>query len=202
MKTRRTQWFMLVCLIAVGLTVAVMQVAFAQYGPPAGRRGGQGPKRPLHKWRQITEAVCVIHATQGNTAKGVVRFSVVDQQVRIVADIEGLPPNTKHGFHIHEYGDCSAPDGNSAGGHYNPQDAPHGLPPAAERHAGDLGNLEADADGKAHYELTVDNIMIAGPHNPVLGRSIIIHGKEDDGGQPTGNAGPRIGYGVIGIAKP
>ncbi|MCP5412982.1 MAG: superoxide dismutase family protein, partial [Alphaproteobacteria bacterium] len=69
------------------------------------------------------------------------------------------------------------------------------------RHAGDLGNLTADATGKATYEIVVDNISIAGPHNPILGRGVIIHAKPDDGGQPVGNAGGRIACGVIGVAK-
>lgn len=200
-ESKGRRLFLLAVLVVAGLSIAVMQISFAQYGPAGEGRGIEQAGQALKKLRHITHAVCVIHPTEGHTAKGVVRFTANGDKVHIVAEIQGLSPNAKHGFHIHQYGDCSALDGKSAGGHYNPTGTPHGLPPAAERHAGDLGNLQADAHGTAHYELTVDNIMIAGPHNPVLGRAIIIHGKEDDGGQPTGNAGPRIGCGVIGIAK-
>ncbi len=154
-----------------------------------------------HAWHKIQEAVCVVHPTQGNTAKGVVRFAREGRAVKVVADIEGLTPNAQHAIHIHRYGDCTAPDGKSAGGHYNPKGVGHALPDHNPRHAGDLGNLQADAQGKAHYELTVDNIMIVGPHHPILGRAVIVHAKPDDGGQPTGNAGARIGCGVIGIAN-
>ncbi len=63
--------------------------------------------------------------------------------------------------------------------------------------------MSTDGDGKAHYELTVDNITINGSRNPILGYGMVIHGGEDDlTSQPTGAAGPRIGVGVIGVAKP
>lgn len=153
------------------------------------------------KWRAIREAVCVLHPTQGNTAKGVVRFIQSGPKVKVVADIEGLSPNGTHAIHIHQYGDCSLPNGKSAGGHYNPEKNPHALPGVDQRHAGDLGNLIANSQGKAHYEMTMDNICVVGHHNPILGRGVIVHAKEDDGGQPTGNAGSRIACGVIGIAN-
>ncbi len=151
----------------------------------------------------VTELVCVVNPTAGNTCKGVVRFTAVADGVRVVADLEGLTPNQKHGFHIHEYGDCTSADGESAGGHYNPEKHPHGDPAKDEnRHAGDLGNVQADGSGKAHHDVTIRNVTLAGDRNPIVGRSVIVHAKPDDFGQPTGNAGPRIGCGVIGIAKP
>jgi Cu-Zn family superoxide dismutase len=105
-------------------------------------------------------------------------------------------------MHIHQWGDITGMDGKTTGGHYNPKSHDHGLPEKHLRHAGDLGNLQADASGKAKYELTVDNLSIAGSKNPIVGRGVIIHAKKDDGGQPTGNAGARIAQGVIGIRKP
>jgi Cu-Zn family superoxide dismutase len=148
------------------------------------------------------QAVAVLHATAGQHCHGVVRFTQDGESVKVVADLEGLTPGQKHAFHIHQYGDCSAPDGMSAGGHYNPQGHQHGLPDAENRHAGDLGNVQADDQGKAHYEITVNNISISGQKNPIVGRAVIVHAKPDDGGQPVGNAGSRIGCGVIGIANP
>ena len=149
---------------------------------------------------ELAKAVCVVHPTEGNACKGVVTFSAEGGKVKIVAELEGLSAGAKHAIHIHEFGDATAKDGASAGGHYNPEGHSHALPETAERHAGDLGNLTADAEGKAKYELVVDNITLNGAKNPILGRSIIVHAKVDDGGQPSGNAGPRIGCGVIGIA--
>jgi len=150
---------------------------------------------------QIKQAVVVLHPTQGNKAEGTVRFTQDGNSVKVVAHVEGLTAGQKHAIHIHEFGDCSAPDGASAGSHYNPDKHEHGLPGKDQRHAGDLGNLQADASGKAHLELTVHNITIAGNKNPILGRAVIVHAKPDDGGQPVGNAGGRIACGVIGTAN-
>ncbi len=149
-----------------------------------------------------TTAVAVLHPTKGNQTTGVVHFqSEAGGKVRVIATVEGLAPNSVHAIHIHEFGDCTAPDATSAGGHYNPEGHPHALPDKKERHAGDLGNLRADAQGKAMLDLTVDNITINGSKNPVAGRGVIVHEKMDDGSQPVGNAGGRISCGVIGLAK-
>lgn len=150
---------------------------------------------------QIKQAVAVLHATQGSKAHGTVRFTQEGNSVKVVAHVEGLSPGQKHAIHIHEFGDCSGADAMSAGGHYNPEKHEHGLPDKNERHAGDLGNLQANDSGQAHLELTVNNITIAGNKNPILGRAVIVHAKLDDGGQPVGNAGARIACGVIGAAN-
>jgi len=152
-------------------------------------------------WASVTQAVAVLHATAGNKAHGVVRFTQEGDSVKVVAHVEGLAPGQKHAIHVHEFGDCSAPDGTSAGGHYNPEGHQHGLPEKPMRHAGDLGNLQADSSGHAHLEITVNNISIAGMKNPIIGRGVIVHAQVDDGGQPVGNAGARIACGVIGVAK-
>jgi Cu-Zn family superoxide dismutase len=144
-----------------------------------------------------TVAVAHINPTKGNACKGTITFTQKGEVVTIVADINGLKANGKHGFHIHEKGDCSAPDAKSAGGHYNPQGHEHGALHTWPRHAGDLGNLEADAKGYAHYEARVFNLSIQGAYNPILDRGVIVHAKEDNYDQPTGNAGARIGCGVI-----
>jgi Cu-Zn family superoxide dismutase len=149
----------------------------------------------------VTKAVAVLSSTKGNNVAGTVTFTKVEGGVKIVADVTGLKPG-EHGFHIHEFGDCSAPDATSAGGHFNPLHSQHGAPDAAARHAGDFGNLVADDSGKAHYE-RVDTIMTLDGANSVLGHAVIVHEKADDlKTQPTGNAGARVACGVIGVAKP
>lgn len=150
----------------------------------------------------IQQGIAVIHPTANQQCHGVVRFTQEGDSVKVVADLQGLNPGQKHAFHIHQYGDCSAPDAMSAGGHYNPEGHQHGLPETENRHAGDLGNVQADDQGKAHYEITVNNISVSGTKNTIIGRAVIVHAKLDDGGQPVGNAGSRIGCGVIGIANP
>lgn len=151
---------------------------------------------------QGSQAVAVLSATAGQHCHGVVHFTQEGDSVKVVAELEGLNPGQKHAFHIHQYGDCSSPDGMSAGSHYNPEGHKHGLPDTEERHAGDLGNVQADDQGKAHYEITVNNVTINGAKNPIIGHAVIVHAKVDDGSQPVGNAGGRIACGVIGIAAP
>ncbi len=149
----------------------------------------------------VERAVAVLTPTEGNAVTGEVMFEQIDaDRVRITAEVSGLTPNAQHGFHIHEFGDISAADGTATGGHYNPQGHDHALPTGeSARHAGDLGNLTADANGDASYGMIVENLSIAGAMNPILGRGVIVHAKPDDGGQPTGNAGARIAQGVIGV---
>jgi Cu-Zn family superoxide dismutase len=142
-------------------------------------------------------AVATIEPTAGNTCRGTVTFTQVGADVKVVADLTGLVAGQNHAMHVHETGDCSAPDAMSAGGHYNPEGHPHALPPSDPRHAGDLGNVTADAAGNAHYEITVSNMSVNGALDPVKDRAVIVHAKPDDGGQPVGNAGGRIGCGVI-----
>lgn len=146
------------------------------------------------------KAIAVLHAASGSQVAGSVTFTDSGDSVKVVADITGLKPG-KHGFHIHEFGDCSAPDATSAGGHFNPGKHSHGAPDASERHEGDLGNIEADASGKAHLEWT-DKMMKLSGANSILGRAVIVHEKADDlKTQPTGDAGGRLACGVIGVAK-
>jgi Cu-Zn family superoxide dismutase len=151
--------------------------------------------------QEPTKAIAVLHPLKDSYVEGTVTFAKSGNEVKIVADVTGLTPG-KHGFHIHQYGDCSSSDGSSAGGHFNPTNNPHASHDAAQRHEGDMGNLEADASGKAHLELT-DNMMTMSGEKSIIGRGIIVHEKEDDlKSQPVGNAGGRVACGVIGIAKP
>ncbi len=148
----------------------------------------------------VLKAICMLYPTQGNNVNGTITFTQTDKGVRVVADLQGLSKG-KHGFHIHEFGDCSSTDGMSAGGHYNPEGKSHSAPMDMSRHMGDMGNLEADESGKAHLEYTDATILLNGP-NSILGRSVIVHKNEDDlKSQPSGNAGPRVACGVIGTAK-
>jgi len=133
-----------------------------------------------------------------NTVAGTVTFTEEGDKVLVVADISGLEPNTRHGIHIHEKGDLSDPGLLSAGGHWNPDHHIHGGPSTSPVHAGDLGNLDADATGKAHLELTLWDISVGGAKNDVIGHAVIIHAKADDlSSQPSGNAGARVAGGII-----
>ena len=149
---------------------------------------------------EMTRAVAVLHPASGSEVQGVVTFTQVADGVRVVADVTGLTPGP-HGFHIHQFGDCTAADGTSAGGHFNPTGHAHGGPDAAERHVGDLGNLVAAENGKAHYDRVDTRLELTGAH-AIVGAGVIVHEKVDDlTTQPTGAAGARIACGVIGSAK-
>lgn len=161
-------------------------------------KAGKAEKAPAKM--EITRAIAVLHPTEGSQVRGTITFTQVGKDIKVVADIEGLTPGN-HGFHIHEFGDCSAKDGTSAGGHFNPATMPHGGPADTQRHVGDLGNLEAGADGKAHLEWTDTKLSFTG-NQSILGRGVIVHANADDlKTQPTGNAGGRLACGVIGVAK-
>jgi Cu-Zn family superoxide dismutase len=148
----------------------------------------------------ISQAVAVMSPTEGNEARGVVTFTRTEEGIVVVADLVGLEPG-KHGFHIHEFGDCSATDGTSAGGHFNPEGTEHAGPHDSSRHVGDLGNVEAGENGTAHHELTDIQIAFTGEHS-IIGRGVILHAGEDDlTSQPTGAAGARVACGVVGIAR-
>src|SRR4029450_7717248 len=94
--------------------------------------------------QDVTRATANLEAKSGSRVTGMVTFTKMGNEVQVVADIQNLTPG-KHGFHIHEKGDCSAPDAMSAGAHFNPTHQHHDGPTGAERHAGDFGNIEADA---------------------------------------------------------
>lgn len=128
---------------------------------------------------------------------GKATFTETPEGVRIVLAVENVKPGD-HGTHIHEKGDCSAADGSSAGGHYNPTSHPHALPASSPRHLGDLGNITVGKDGTGTLEIVAPGANLKdGDPNSFVGRAIIVHEKKDDGGQPVGNAGGRIGCAEI-----
>ncbi|RUO32653.1 superoxide dismutase family protein [Aliidiomarina sanyensis] len=139
-----------------------------------------------------------LNPTEGNEGlHGFVMFEDTADGVFVLAHVEGLDAGGVHGFHVHEYGDCSDPEAMSAGGHFNPHGADHGSPQSTERHVGDLGNLRADDAGIAHLEMIDTKLELSGPHS-ILGKSVIVHAQPDDyQTQPTGDAGARVLCGVI-----
>ena len=149
--------------------------------------------------QDVTKATCKLESKSGSKVTGMITFTKVGSDVQVVGDITGLTPG-KHGFHLHEKGDCSAPDAASAGAHFNPGQHKHGGPTTTERHEGDLGNIEADASGKAHIDWK-GKMSLSGADS-IIGKAVIVHEKEDDlKTDPTGNAGGRLACGVIEAAK-
>lgn len=140
-------------------------------------------------------AKAVLTSPEG--VEGTITFEPGEATVVMHAEIRGLAPG-KHGFHIHENGDCATADFSSAGGHFAPRAHEHGAPTDAEHHVGDLGNLEVGADGVVSLEMNTDfDVSPDGPAS-ILGKAIIVHEKADDlHSQPSGDAGRRIACGVI-----
>jgi len=149
--------------------------------------------------QDVAKATCKLESKSGSQVTGMLTFTKSGDDIQIVGDITGLKPG-KHGFHLHEKGDCSAADAASAGAHFNPGQHKHGGPTTTERHEGDLGNIEADASGKAHIDWK-GKMSLSGADS-IIGKSVVVHEKEDDlKTDPSGNSGTRIACGVIEAAK-
>ena len=168
------------------ITVALAGCGMHHHGAGHGPGAGTGPR-----------AQATLNPTQGQTAQGLVMFHARGDGVFMHARVSGLKPNQEHGFHIHEKGDCSSPDGMSTGGHFNPDGKPHG-PQDAEHHAGDLPALKADAQGVAELRVGLRGLGIGQGAADIVGRGLIVHAQPDDyRTQPTGNSGARIACAVI-----
>lgn len=155
----------------------------------------KGTPMPLKMGAQFASAT--LEAKSGSKAAGTVTFVKEKDGIRVNANVTGVAAG-KHGFHIHEKGDCSAPDATSAGGHFNPAGTDHGSPKSKKRHAGDLGNIDIKKDGTGSLKLKVTNPKDFDAWSEIAGKAVILHEKADDlKTQPTGDAGGRIACGVI-----
>ena len=144
------------------------------------------------------QANALINSLNDSGVTGMAVFTQNGDQITLTAEIQGASPGL-HAIHIHAYGDCSASDGTSAGGHWNPTDVAHGKWGEGEFHLGDIGNITVGEDGTGRITLTTDLWEIGtGSDVDVVGKSIIVHADADDFvSQPSGAAGSRIGCGVI-----
>lgn len=172
------------------LVLGAGSLALSAQAPPAGTAATAA----------ATTATVKLEPTAKQTARGEVTFTAGPDGVRVVGTFSGLVFG-EHGFHVHEKGDCSAPDASSAGGHFNPGAKPHAAREASARHVGDLGNIKADPYGLARVDFVDKGLSLSGPDS-IIGKAVIVHEKADDfTTQPTGNAGGRQACGVIQAAK-
>lgn len=129
-----------------------------------------------------------------STVTGTATFTEKDGKVTFTAKMAGLDPGV-HAIHIHEKSDCTAADGSSAGGHWNPTFKKHGKWGVGEYHKGDIGNFTADAKGNGTITMTTDEWAIGGDDETknILGKGLIVHqGADDFTSQPAGDAGARV----------
>jgi len=143
-------------------------------------------------------AAAALQPASGSKASGRINFAQDGDLVRVTGEVRGLSPGV-HGFHLHEKGDCSAPDAKSAGAHFNPTGSKHGGPGGAPRHAGDFGNITADTSGTAKINLTASGVSVARDKpESVVGKAVVVHAKQDDlKTDPAGDSGDRIACGVV-----
>ncbi len=155
--------------------------------------------QPQQEQDMQATAKATLEAASGSNVTGEVTFTEEDGKVRFELTAQNLTPG-EHAVHLHENGDCSAPDASSAGGHWNPTMKPHGKRGDGNSfHKGDIDNMTVGDDGKGTLSLSIEGWTIGGPDSTnILNKSVIIHDKADDfTSQPSGNAGSRVACGVI-----
>lgn len=147
------------------------------------------------------QATAAISSASGSAVTGTAVFKQSGDSITLTVEIQNAEPG-EHAVHIHEVGDCSSPDGKSAGGHWNPTEVAHGEWGVGEFHLGDIGNMTVGEDGTGKIELTTDKWeMGTGSIRDIVGKGIIVHADADDfTSQPSGAAGARIGCGAIALA--
>lgn len=165
---------------------------------PAEERAATQPAAPAATGSSL-RAIARMEPKSGSSVSGAVVFTAFEGPMVVGGVLDGGEPGT-NAIHIHEVGDCSAPDGTSAGPHFNPAGAPHGSPddPDGQHHAGDLGNITFDEHGQARFDRVLGTGLTFEGETGIVGRAVIVHAEPDDfETQPTGAAGARIACGVI-----
>ncbi|MCI4568064.1 superoxide dismutase family protein [Lysobacter sp. CFH 32150] len=164
--------------------------------PPA-----PAPPPPAQSTAQA--ATVMLASASGSLVSGKGTLQPMGDGVHLRGTVGGLAPNSQHGIHVHEKGDCSAVDASSAGGHFNPGASAHGRAGSGPHHAGDMDNLVADAEGVAQINIHLHGVTLGGgAANDIAGRALVVHAAPDDyATQPAGNSGARVACGVITVTR-
>lgn len=186
---------------ALALAIAATLVACAS--APNTPTSSSAPAAAMHNASTAKQAVANLASASGSLVSGRLTLAPMGDGVHLGGEVGGLQPGSSHGFHIHEKGDCSAVDGSSAGGHFNPAAQSHGRAGHGAHHAGDSDNLVADANGVARVDAHISGVSLGGgAANDIAGRAIVVHAAADDySSQPAGNAGARVACGVIRVTR-
>ena len=179
---------------AVSLIILLLSVGFLTYCASTPDETSETVEIPPPP-QVVAMALVDLFPTEGSEANGSVTFEETNGRVKITVEMSGLAPG-KHGIHIHEIGDCSSPDASSTQSHWNPGNTPHGAPDSPTHHAGDLGNIEADAEGNASFQMTVDFFTLSEGPNSILGKAVVVETDEDNF-DPSRSDGAGLACGVI-----
>ena len=179
--------------------LATTLVAGCSSTPPAPKAAE--PAEPAASQSTASHAQANLAGASGSLVSGRIELMPMGDGVHLTGTIGGLQPNSVHGIHVHEKGDCSAADASSAGGHFNPTGSAHGRAGSATHHAGDMDNVVAGADGTVAVNIHLAGVTLGGgAANDIADRALVVHGNADDyTSQPAGNSGPRVACGVIKI---
>ena len=162
------------------------------------------PKPQIPTLSTAKQAVANLASASGSLVSGkVTAVPMTSGGVHLTGTIGGLPPNSMHGFHVHEKGDCSAVDASSAGPHFNPFTSVHGRANAGDHHSGDMDNVLSNAEGVVQLSVHLSGVTLGGGTvNDIAGRALVVHAAADDyTSQPAGNAGARVACGVINVTQ-
>lgn len=187
-------------LIAAASTILLAACASAPPAPPA-PASVPAAAAPARSSAQAAQAN--LAPASASLVSGRIALAPMGDGVHLTGTLGGLAPNSTHGIHVHETGDCSAADASSAGGHFNPDGSAHGRAGSGPHHAGDMDNLTADAQGVAQVNIHLAGVTLGGgAANDIAGRALVVHAAPDDyTTQPSGNSGARVACGVITVTR-
>ena len=186
----------------IALLVSATTLALAACAPSAVVRESPSTPRPMPR-----SAIANLAAASGSLVSGRLRLVPMAMNgsdgVHISGEIGGLAPNSTHGIHVHEIGNCSAADAASAGNHFNPGNRAHGKSGAGEHHAGDMDNITANPGGVGRVDFHLHGATLgSGLASDIGNRAVVVHAAPDDyRSQPAGNSGKRIACGVIAVTR-
>ncbi len=189
--------------VSVLTAALVLALAACASTAPMSTPEARAAKKYMPGISTAQQAIANLASASGSLVSGTLTLMPMGDGVHMTGEVGGLSPGSSHGFHIHEKGDCSATDGSSAGGHFNPTAQPHGRAMQGAHHAGDSDNIVADGKGVARVNAHVMGVSLGGRGaNDIAGRAIVVHAAPDDySSQPSGDAGARVACAVIKVVR-